>query len=484
LLPTHIGRYRVDLVLGEGGFGRVYRGYDDRLCRQVAIKVPHRRLLARSAKATDYLAEAQNVAKLDHPHIVPVYDVGQTDEFPCFVVSKFVEGAGLDARLQRGRMPHIEVANLVAAVAEALHYAHKQNLVHRDVKPANILIDRFGKAYLADFGLALRDEELGCGPRLAGTPAYMSPEQARGEGDRVDGRSDVFSLGVVLYELLAGRRPFRGADTQQVLEQIKTLDPRPPRQIDDTIPPGLERICLKCLAKDAAARYTTANDLAADLRECLHRPERKPEKPAVDPISIWMFIVLVLLAPLAIVIAWSRWPAADLGLRAAAFAPAASADASPPRASQAAEPLPEGIEDSAADLAPPPMPEPPPGPMKLILSTFVCKATSDFDDDGDEVLIAVHVDGEELSLPHPDKTSKGRACKILKTGETWELARTIEFHQQVKVEVQECDPLVDDDLLSIVIDRDAHRRRTANATASWGHGRFELKWKWLDPDGS
>ena len=235
-----------------------------------AARWPSRSLVAigsiRDEDVNAFLREARILAGLDHEHIVPVYDVGCTPDGLCFVVSKLIDGESLTSRAVGLHADYGRIARLVAAVADALHHAHQHGLVHRDVKPANLLIDRAGKAYLADFGLALREEDFGRAERLAGTPAYMSPEQVRGEGHRVDGRTDIFSLGIVLYELISGAHPFGDGEPSTIMRRIAFEEPVPPRRVVAEIPRELERICLRALAPRASDRYETARELADELK--------------------------------------------------------------------------------------------------------------------------------------------------------------------------------------------------------------------------
>jgi hypothetical protein len=191
-VPKRLGRYLILSTLGKGSYGTVYLAEDESLGRRVAIKVPRPDRISKPSDIESYESEARLVATLDHPGIVPVYDVGHTEGGLCFVVSKYVEGPNLADVLKKRCPSYVETARLTFQIANALYYAHSHDVVHRDVKPANILIDEKNNAFLADFGVALKEEDFGKGARYAGTPAYMSPEQARGEGHRVDGRSGSF----------------------------------------------------------------------------------------------------------------------------------------------------------------------------------------------------------------------------------------------------------------------------------------------------
>jgi serine/threonine protein kinase len=253
-LRPYIGRYRVKQLIGQGRIGLVYLACDEYLNQLVAIKVPHLEEVDR------YLAQVRAAAGLDHPNIVPVFDVGTTKRFPWFVVSKYIDGTDLRTRLRESRLSIQDTVELVATMAEALHYAHEHGLIHRDIKPCSILLNRRGKPFIHEFGLG-----------GTGNPSYMSPEQLSFDAHLVDGRTDIFSLGVVYYEMLTGRRPFNADTSIELMEQIRNRAAPPPRQFDATIPKKLESVCLKALSKRPSERYTTAKDMANELRQLLRR---------------------------------------------------------------------------------------------------------------------------------------------------------------------------------------------------------------------
>ncbi|HUT94806.1 MAG TPA: protein kinase [Thermoguttaceae bacterium] len=263
--PKKLGRFSIKRCLGVGSFGDVLLAHDGELDRFVALKFPRWDRLAPHADSDSYVREARNAARLKHPGIVSVYDVN-TEGDHVFIVMEYVQGLDLAEVLRLERLSPLRAAEVMIEIADAVSYAHEQGLVHRDLKPGNIILDCEGHPHVADFGLAVHEkgQHLLRG-QVAGTPYYMSPEQVRGETHRLDGRTDVWSLGVVLYEILVGQRPFSGKTSREVFDEIEHREAKPLRQLDRKIPEPLERICLKCLSKRMTDRYPSASDLVDEL---------------------------------------------------------------------------------------------------------------------------------------------------------------------------------------------------------------------------
>jgi serine/threonine protein kinase len=287
--PTAFGRYAVRSALGAGGFGSVYLGHDTQLDRSVTIKVLHGGADVPHAEAERFLQEAGRLARLSHPGIVTVYDVG-LERGQIYVVSDFLDGPDLGQWLRENRPAWPEAARIAAAVADALAHAHARLIVHRDVKPANIIVTPDRGPVLVDFGLGL--DEAGAGGSelgvISGTPAYMAPEQVVGAAHRIDGRTDIYSLGVVLYEMVCSRLPFRASNTSELLRQVCDDDPQPPRQLRHEIPPELESACLKAMAKRLQDRYTTAADFVDNLRRVLQTFAKSsaPRKAPIPSLAV------------------------------------------------------------------------------------------------------------------------------------------------------------------------------------------------------
>jgi hypothetical protein len=268
-LPAPLGRYLVRRKLGRGGMGAVYLAWDTQLERDVALKIPTTG--SDQAAADRFLREARAAAALDHPHVCPIYDHGQIDGTP-YLTLKLIDGRTLAEVLEAGPLPPREAVEIARRMAEALDAAHRVGVTHRDLKPGNIMLDAAGRPWVMDFGLARRetvDPSWIKEGEVFGTPFYMSPEQAEGQGDRVGAPSDIYSLGVVLYEMLCGRTPFLGG-VAKVLEKIRREEPLPPSSCRPEIDSRLDAICLKAMAKQPHDRYATAGDMSAALGRYLH----------------------------------------------------------------------------------------------------------------------------------------------------------------------------------------------------------------------
>ena len=267
----YFGDYELQKVLGEGGMGIVYKAKQLSLNRAVALKMIKATRFASAEDVRRFQNEAEAVARLDHPNIVPIFEVGQYEDQHYFSM-KLISGESLDKRLKDYAANFKGAARLVAAVADAIVHAHQRGILHRDLKPANILIDAEGQPHVTDFGLAKRvegDNELTRSGAILGTPAYMAPEQASGRRGSVTTSTDVHGLGSILYALLTGRAPFSGTTVLDVLEQVRERTPDSPRKLNPRVPRDLEVICLKSLDKDPRRRYASADALAEDLNRWL-----------------------------------------------------------------------------------------------------------------------------------------------------------------------------------------------------------------------
>ncbi|SRR5579883_3065255 len=271
MIGRSVGEHDLLEEIGQGGMGLVYRARHRRLQRLVALKMLRTNVLSAAGDVQRFRNEAEVLAQLDHPHIVPIHDVGE-HEGRVYFSMKLIEGGGLDGQLERFRDDPQGAARLVAQVARAVHHAHQRGILHRDLKPSNILLDREGQPHVSDFGLSKRIESDGSLTQtgaIVGTPQYMAPEQTSGRKGAVTTATDVYGLGAVLYAILTGRSPFQGETVLETLEQVREREPEPPRRSNTKVDRDLETVCLKCLQKESQRRYESAQALVEDLERWL-----------------------------------------------------------------------------------------------------------------------------------------------------------------------------------------------------------------------
>ena len=289
--PPSIAGYEMLSELGRGGMGVVYHARQASLGREVALKIILAGAHAGRDERARFRVEAETAARLKHPHIVPIYEIGEQGGLP-YLALEFVDGGSLAQAMAARPLAPIQAAGMVETLARAMHYVHERGVVHRDLKPANVLLTAEGIPKITDFGLAKwldvpSGQQTQSGAVL-GTPSYMAPEQAQGKSALVGPATDVYALGAILYEMVTGRPPFHAATSQETVQQLLTEEPLPPSRLQPRVPRDLETICLKCLQKDAARRYASADALADDLRRFLdQQPIRARPTPAWERALKW-----------------------------------------------------------------------------------------------------------------------------------------------------------------------------------------------------
>jgi serine/threonine-protein kinase len=287
---TKLGRYKIVAELGRGAMGIVYKAHDPVLDRTVALKtiMLTEEISGRKEYEARFFQEAKAAGRLNHPCLITIYDFGEENDL-AYMAMELLEGTDLRTRITTGRVPTREAVGIAEQVADGLGYAHERGVVHRDVKPGNIMLTARGRVKIMDFGIArvrVSDVKTQTGTRL-GTPKYMSPEQAMGRP--IDARSDIFSLGIVLYEMLTRASLFSGADTTEVMYNVAHADQIAPSRINAEVPPTLDLAVKKALAKDPKARYQDAYEFGADLRACLAElggRDAVPESAGLDTIPV------------------------------------------------------------------------------------------------------------------------------------------------------------------------------------------------------
>jgi serine/threonine-protein kinase len=312
-----LGDYELLEEIGRGGQGVVFRARQKSLNRTVALKVISLGQWASKTHLKRFRLEAEAAARLEHPGIVPIHEIGERDG-SCYFSMKFIEGGQLDEVVRRTPMSIRQAAELIAKVARTVHYAHEHGILHRDIKPGNILLDQKGEPHLTDFGLARLVQTESTMTRtmeVLGTPSYMAPEQAVGNNAAVSGVTDVYGLGAVFYQLLTGQPPFAGGTTYETIKLLLDTEPRQPRQLNPKIDRDLSTICLKCLEKDPKRRYSAALALAEDLERWLegYSIVARPVSPAVrlwrwsrrNPITAGMTALLLALGTAVGVMIWN-----------------------------------------------------------------------------------------------------------------------------------------------------------------------------------